>query len=302
MPGFLAVCRCLFGIILMVLGVDHFAPMFALTFSTASVLPVTDQDARLSAELIAAFRDSGLMGIASAGLIGAGALVIADRLTVLALLVPLPVFFCALYWAVLLEHSSPLVLLILIALAADLRLLVAYRPYIDPLFEKRAKSAREAGTETSAFWWWAEAASRYVWGIWFVWSGTFHFYTSPIFGEQPLGAQLMHALVDTHLYEAVKGVELLGGIAVLARRWAPLGLLINVPITLVVMYWDGYLEGQLGTLGLFIVALTLGFTAVIMWAYRDWYSPLLTWRPQHVWRGMMAVHASTATRSLENAA
>lgn len=274
--------RMIFGVWLILLGLDNFFPFFSLSFSTDSVLPVSGSSAELSAQLIAAFRDTGLLAITAAALIVAGALIVIDRLTVLALMVPLPVFVCALYWASFLERSSPLVLLILICITVNVRLLIAYWPYVRQLLLMKTPSATDTGDDSGAFWPWAEGISRYVWAIWFVWSGTFHFYAPPIYGVQPLAAQLMIALDQSHLYELVKGVEVIGGLAVLFRRWAPLGLLANVPVTLVVMYWDGVLEGQFGALGLIIVALTFGFTAVLMRAYRSYYRPLLTWRPRFV--------------------
>lgn len=273
MSGLVTVGRLVFGGWLIVLGLNCFYPL----------IPITISDGDLSKILITAFRDTGLLGAVALAFLPLGALIVADRLTVLALGAALPVFVCGLYWACFLEHSSGLALLVIISLTINIRLLAAYWPYISQLFEMKARSASETGAEQSPLWRWAEVLSRYVWGIWFVWSGTFHFYSPPIYGDQPLAVELMVALIQTRLYEIVKGVEIIGGVTVLARRWAPLGLLINVPINLVVMYWDGYLQGQLGALGLIIVLLTFVFTAIMMWSYRAYYRPLLSWRPRHQW-------------------
>ena len=271
MIGFL---RLLLGAGVILLGLNHW-PHF---------LPPTEPGSALSAQLVAAFADTGLTGFAAAVLLLSGAFIIANRLTVLALVLTTPILVCGAFWAIFLEGKPVLILAALAGLAGAGMLLLAYWPHVRQLFDPRAKSAVEDGTDTSPLWRRTEVISRYVWGLWFVGSGLYHFVTPPIYGDRPLAVQLITALVDTGLYEVVKGVEFLGGATVLFRRWAPLGLLVNAPIETVVLYWDGCLQGQFGVFGLFIVATTLFFTLVMLRAYRAYYLPVLAWRPVHIGR------------------
>jgi hypothetical protein len=57
-------------------------------------------------------------------------------------------------------------------------------------------------------------------------------------------------------------------------------LVINVPITFVVVYWDVLLQDPFGIIGLSVMVLTVGTTVILLRAYRDYLIPLATWAPQ----------------------
>jgi uncharacterized membrane protein YphA (DoxX/SURF4 family) len=86
---------------------------------------------------------------------------------------------------------------------------------------------------------------RLVFAAWMIPAGVNHFI--PIFpqpmGSQPLSHELIVALIDSHLFDIVKAVELIAGICVLTGYFAPLALLVCMPVSFCVFYWDAPLEG-----------------------------------------------------------
>ncbi len=62
-------------------------------------------------------------------------------------------------------------------------------------------------------------------------------------GTQPLSHELIVALLDSHLFDIVKAVEFVAGIFVLTGFYTPLGLVICMPVSFCVFYWDTPLEG-----------------------------------------------------------
>jgi uncharacterized membrane protein YphA (DoxX/SURF4 family) len=86
---------------------------------------------------------------------------------------------------------------------------------------------------------------RLVFGAWMVPAGLNHFY--PLFpqpmGSKPLSHELIVALLSSHLFAIVKAVELIAGVCVLTGIYAPLALIICMPVSFCVFYWDTPLEG-----------------------------------------------------------
>ncbi|HXS28634.1 MAG TPA: hypothetical protein VN730_13290 [Steroidobacteraceae bacterium] len=86
---------------------------------------------------------------------------------------------------------------------------------------------------------------RLVFGAWMVPAGLNHFYSlfpQPM-GSKPLSHELIVALLGSHLFDIVKAVELLAGVCVLTGFYAPLALLVCMPVSVCVFYWDTPLEG-----------------------------------------------------------
>ena len=86
---------------------------------------------------------------------------------------------------------------------------------------------------------------RLVFAAWMIPAGLNHFVTlfpQPM-GSKPLSHELIVALLDSHLFDLVKAVELLAGICVLTGLFTPLGLLVCMPVSFCVFYWDTPLEG-----------------------------------------------------------
>jgi uncharacterized membrane protein YphA (DoxX/SURF4 family) len=86
---------------------------------------------------------------------------------------------------------------------------------------------------------------RLVFAAWMIPAGLNHFVTlfpQPL-GSQPLSQELFLALFDSHLFDLVKAVELVAGIGVLFGFYVPLSLVICMPVSFCVWYWDTPLEG-----------------------------------------------------------
>ena len=86
---------------------------------------------------------------------------------------------------------------------------------------------------------------RLVFAAWMIPAGLNHFV--PLFpqpmGSQPLSHELIVALIDSHLFDIVKAVELIAGISVLTGFYTPLALILCMPVSFCVFYWDTPLEG-----------------------------------------------------------
>ncbi len=86
---------------------------------------------------------------------------------------------------------------------------------------------------------------RLVFAAWMIPAGLNHFvslFPQPM-GSQPLSHELIVALLDSHLFDIVKAVELLAGISVLTGFFTPLALILCMPVSFCVFYWDTPLEG-----------------------------------------------------------
>ncbi len=86
---------------------------------------------------------------------------------------------------------------------------------------------------------------RLVFAAWMIPAGLNHFVTlfpQPM-GSQPLSHELIVALIDSHLFDIVKAVELIAGICVLTGFYTPLGVILCMPVSFCVFYWDTPLEG-----------------------------------------------------------
>lgn len=86
---------------------------------------------------------------------------------------------------------------------------------------------------------------RLAFAAWMIPAGINHFI--PLFpqpmGSQPLSQELIVALLDSHLFDLVKIVELVAGIAVLTGFHAALAVLLCMPVSFCVFWWDAPLEG-----------------------------------------------------------
>jgi len=86
---------------------------------------------------------------------------------------------------------------------------------------------------------------RLIFAAWMIPAGLNHFVTlfpQPL-GTQPLSQELFLALFDSHLFDLVKLVELVAGLGVLFGFYVPLSLVICMPVSFCVWYWDTPLEG-----------------------------------------------------------
>ena len=86
---------------------------------------------------------------------------------------------------------------------------------------------------------------RLLFASWMIPAGLNHFV--PLFpqpmGSQVLSKELILALIDSGLFDLVKAVELIAGISVLTGFFTPLALLVCMPVSFCVFFWDAPLEG-----------------------------------------------------------
>jgi uncharacterized membrane protein YphA (DoxX/SURF4 family) len=86
---------------------------------------------------------------------------------------------------------------------------------------------------------------RLVFAAWMIPAGVNHFvqlFPQPM-GSQPLSQELISALIDSRLFDLVKAVELIAGICVLTGFYLPLALILCMPVSFCVFFWDAPLEG-----------------------------------------------------------
>ncbi len=87
---------------------------------------------------------------------------------------------------------------------------------------------------------------RFWYAGWMIPAGIEHFYhiySQPgANSSHPLAAQMLSALLHTHLFDLVKAVELITGLAVLFGYFTPLALLVCMPVAFCVFWWDAPLS------------------------------------------------------------
>ena len=87
---------------------------------------------------------------------------------------------------------------------------------------------------------------RFWYAAWMIPAGVEHFYhIYPQPGansSHPLAAEMLTALLNTHLFDLVKAVELVAGVAILFGFFSPLALLLCMPVAFCVFWWDAPLS------------------------------------------------------------
>ncbi|MGA0934371.1 MAG: hypothetical protein ACO3R5_04460 [Pseudohongiellaceae bacterium] len=118
---------------------------------------------------------------------------------------------------------------------------------------------------------------RLLFASWMIPAGINHFF--PLFpqpmGNAPLSMALIIALLDSHLFDLVKAVELVAGVMVLFGWYTPLALLICLPVSFGVFYWDAPLEGWTSGASRFGYAVILCNTLLCL-AWLKSYQGMLT--------------------------
>lgn len=117
---------------------------------------------------------------------------------------------------------------------------------------------------------------RLVFVAWMVPAGLNHFvplFPQPL-GNQPLSRELFLALIDSRLFTLVKAVELFAGLCALTGFYVPLALLMCMPISFCVWYWDVPLQGWDSLSAIYGWAV-LGFTCLMCLTYIRSYLPML---------------------------
>lgn len=119
---------------------------------------------------------------------------------------------------------------------------------------------------------------RLIFAAWMIPAGLNHFvplFPQPV-GTQPLSQELFYALFDSHLFDLVKAVELVVGIAVLFGFYVPLALVVCMPVSFCVWYWDTPLEGWGSPASIFGAAVLVS-NVLLCLAYIRNYGSLFAW-------------------------
>jgi len=117
---------------------------------------------------------------------------------------------------------------------------------------------------------------RLIFAAWMIPAGLNHFV--PLFpqpmGNQPLSTELITALLDSHQFDLTKAVELLAGLAVLTGIFAPLMLVVCMPVSFCVWYWDTPLQGWGSASAIFGWAVLVS-NVILCLSYIDTYRAML---------------------------
>jgi uncharacterized membrane protein YphA (DoxX/SURF4 family) len=120
---------------------------------------------------------------------------------------------------------------------------------------------------------------RLVFAAWMIPAGLNHFI--PLFpqpmGNQPESTELITALIDSNLFTLVKAVELVAGLCLLTGFYVPLALVVAMPISFCVFYWDAPLQGW-GTVSAIYGYAVLGINLVLCLAYWPSYRSMFVVR------------------------
>jgi len=120
---------------------------------------------------------------------------------------------------------------------------------------------------------------RLVFAAWMIPAGLNHFVTlfpQPM-GSKPLSHELIVGLLDSHLFDLVKAVELIAGISALTGLFTPLALIVCMPVSFCVFFWDAPLEGWGSRAALFGYSALL-CNLVLCVAYIDSYRSMFAVR------------------------
>lgn len=85
------------------------------------------------------------------------------------------------------------------------------------------------------------------------------------------GLRFERALIDSgYIWPLMKGIDLVAAICLLTNRFAPLGLLLLLPIITVIVLFHLVLNPG----GMPVAVILAALTALLLYGYRDRYAPL----------------------------
>lgn len=126
---------------------------------------------------------------------------------------------------------------------------------------------------------WAVLMARLALGLPFLVFGlNFFLHFMPMPPAPPEGspaAQFGGLLYTSGYFNAVKVLEIVGGLLVVSGRLVPLGVVILAPIAVNILFYEIFLVGQAGP-GVALVALCVA----LIWAYRSHFAPLFAVKPK----------------------
>ena len=118
---------------------------------------------------------------------------------------------------------------------------------------------------------------RLIYAAWMIPAGLNHFvplYPQPL-GNEPISIAVFTALLDSGLFTVVKAVELLAGVMLLVGYRVPLALVMVLPVSFTVWYWDTELQGW-WTVSAIYGWSVVGCNVLLLLAYWDHYRAMFT--------------------------
>ena len=131
-------------------------------------------------------------------------------------------------------------------------------------------------------------AVRYFFGGHALVSGLNHYLTivPDVMPRDPeIAVRFMHVLLDTHLYDFVKAVEILTGISLLTGYCMPLALLLEMPVTIVICYLSLFIAPT--PRSIYTGPREVIFNLFLLSTYWGYFRPMIcAWRPalRPLWR------------------
>jgi uncharacterized membrane protein YphA (DoxX/SURF4 family) len=90
----------------------------------------------------------------------------------------------------------------------------------------------------------------------------------------------MHSLLESHLYDVCKVIEIVAGAALLLGLWVPLALILEAPVTMIIFYMSVFMTGSPRTTftGVREVILNFGLLTAYWGYFRSIFlSPCCRW-------------------------
>ncbi len=118
-------------------------------------------------------------------------------------------------------------------------------------------------------------AAQFFFGGWFLFHGLnhwVHFFPQPP-GADTVSSQVIRSLIASGLFDWVKAVEVVAGIALLLNRFVPLAAIASVPISFVIGYLNIAVENDANAL--FVFFGVIGLNLLILAGHLDRLLPLL---------------------------
>jgi hypothetical protein len=83
------------------------------------------------------------------------------------------------------------------------------------------------------------------------------------------------ALIESNLFSLVKVIEVIGGVLLIFNLYVPLALVMLLPVSIVVFYFDAVLQLRWNRI-LYMGVLCMYLNIILLFAYLRYYFPILT--------------------------
>ncbi len=247
-------------------GLEHFYHIYPQ--------PGSNSSHPLAAQMLDALLHTHLFDLVKAVELITGLAVLFGFFTPLSLLICMPVAFCVFWWDTpLSEWNTSSMIAGLRVLASNVLLCVAYVASFRAMFAVRADADGVRALKPVVL------PARVIFGAWMLLNAVNHFFLSAWAmpgGQTPLSAELMSALVSSHLLDVCMIIEGVAGALILLGVFVPAALCMTMAVSTCALFW-AVLDHQPTTLALGLLAFALN--ALLMLAYLGAYRGALERAP-----------------------